>query len=324
VDDEIKPDIEQAYNVWRYIFFPHHNRKIDMVRERNMRFVHYTSAATAMKIIQERKFWMRNTTTMNDFSEIEHGLECLISVYNDEPGKRFKAAIDEIFPGMAQKVQDHFNAWIPGIKRDTYIACFSEHDDTEDLIGRLSMWRAYGNRGGVALVLNNTAFLSDSDVLGVHTSSVAYLDKESFRQNFIEVADAIEKHKLFVASMSPELVYNLVWHMFRFGIVSTKHPGFAEEREWRAVYTPTLDASVHITTEIECVNGIPQTVQKIPLKNIPEGDLYGLEIPELLNRIIIGPSEYPQALHQAFVHLLDAAGVPDPASKVVVSNIPLR
>lgn len=313
-----------GYNIWRHIFFPHHNNKVDLVRERNQRFVHYTNAATAMKIIQEKKFWMRNTTTMNDYSEIEHGLECLTSVYNDELGQRFKAAIDAIFPGMTEEIQSHFNAWLPGMKRDTYLACFSEHDDSEDNLGRLSMWRAYGGSSGVALVLNNTAFLSESDALGIYTNAVAYLDRESFRQQFIEVSEAIERNKLFVASMSRELVYRLIWNMFRFGIVCTKHPGFSEEREWRVVYTPSLGKSARVTSSIQCINGVPQNIEVIPLEDVPEEGLFGLNLPELLNRIIIGPTQYPIALYHAFVRLLEEAGVPDAGNKVYISNIPLR
>jgi hypothetical protein len=324
VDDENKNLATTGYDIWRHIFFPYHNRKVDGVRARNQRFVHYTTAATAMKIIQEREFWMRNTTTMNDYSEINHGWECLLAVYNEEPGKRFKAAIDSIFPGITTEIEGVFNAWIPGIKRDTYLACFSEHDDGEDQFGRLSMWRAYGGTSGVALVLNNTAFVSYSNALSIYTSAVAYLDKESFSRQFSDVADAIERNRLFVASMDRSLVYNIIWNMFRFGVVSTKHPGFTEEREWRAIYTPSIDRSTRVISSIECVNGVPQTVQKIPLKNVPEEGLFGLDLPELLNRIIIGPTEYSQVLKQAFVQLLNEAEVPDAPNKVVESYIPLR
>ena len=45
---------------------------------------------------------------------------------------------------------------------------------------------------------------------------------------------------------------------------------------------------------------------------------------ELVNRVIIGPSRFPYVLADAFVALLEAAGVTDAGDKVFVSDIPLR
>jgi hypothetical protein len=49
-----------------------------------------------------------------------------------------------------------------------------------------------------------------------------------------------------------------------------------------------------------------------------------IEIPSLINRIIIGPTQYPWAMWKAFVTLLSEAGVENAASKVFTSDIPLR
>ena len=72
------------------------------------------------------------------------------------------------------------------------------------------------------------------------------------------------------------------------------------------------------------IGGTPQPIYKIPLQNVIEEDFRGAEIPELLDRIIIGPTRYPWAAHEAFVQLLGEAGVEDPQNRVCVSNIPLR
>jgi hypothetical protein len=37
------------------------------------RFVHYTSAESALKIITSKRLWMRNTTCMADYREVRHG-----------------------------------------------------------------------------------------------------------------------------------------------------------------------------------------------------------------------------------------------------------
>jgi hypothetical protein len=71
------------------------------------------------------------------------------------------------------------------------------------------------------------------------------------------------------------------------------------------------------------IRGVPQPVYKIPLQNITEINLVAA-IPELFDRIIIGPTQYPLALGEAFQELLTEAGVKDPENKICISDIPLR
>lgn len=44
----------------------------------------------------------------------------------------------------------------------------------------------------------------------------------------------------------------------------------------------------------------------------------------LLKKIIVGPTENPWVLYEAFVEELERAGVEDAPNKVVVSDIPIR
>lgn len=78
-----------------------------------------------------------------------------------------------------------------------------------------------------------------------------------------------------------------------------------------------------MTKDIRPIRNVPQPIYKIPLKDIPEAG-YFAAIPALINRIVIGPTQYPAASREAFVGLLDELGVSDSASKVWVSDIPLR
>lgn len=48
------------------------------------------------------------------------------------------------------------------------------------------------------------------------------------------------------------------------------------------------------------------------------------EIAELIDRVIIGPSNYPIPIGEAFVAALQEAGMKDAATRVFASNIPLR
>jgi hypothetical protein len=112
--------------------------------------------------------------------------------------------------------------------------------------------------------------------------------------------------------------------MLRFAALSTKHPGFAEEKEWRVLYWPiSQEPSLWIKNEIISLGGVPQLVYKLPLENISSISLIA-GIPDLLDRIIIGPTQFPVALGLAFQKLLADAGVGDADKRISLSGIPLR
>ena len=186
------------------------------------------------------------------------------------------------------------------------------------------MWRAYGGITGVALVLNNSPFLTPSDALKAYTSPVEYDDGEMLEQELDRIADNLLTEAKLVELQGWEAIKGWVFRMLWSAAVSRKHPGFREEKEWRVVYSPNLERSGHLIEEIREIRGVPQKIYKIPLKNIPDQGLFGIEIPDLLDRIIIGPTPYGFTIREAFINLLAQAGVKEPDRKVVLSNIPLR
>jgi hypothetical protein len=127
----------------------------DEAIDKQSRFVHYTSAENAMKIIRGREVWLRDVRCMNDYSEIHLGYSRLRQYFaKDENRQAFISAVNACDNGAFAEVEKLFNNWWQHLPLSTYIFCVSEHLDAEDTHGRLSMWRAYG-RGtcGVALVL---------------------------------------------------------------------------------------------------------------------------------------------------------------------------
>lgn len=307
------------------IFQPRALSKFLACEENDIRFVHYTSADAAVKILQTKEVWMRKTSCMEDYMEVQHGLDCLHVAYNgDGEGAKFKAALENISSGLNEEIQDLFNGWAPHIHADTYVTCFSEHDPKEDTFGRLSMWRSRGKGMGIAIVMKNTPFLGISDALKAYTSPVAYLNPEEFGVELGNIAANIENNLEFLRSRDREEIKGLIFHAFRFAAVCTKHPGLEEEREWRVVYTPKIDQSERLVKSIEVIDGTPQPIYKIPLENVPEEGFVGATIPELIERIIIGPTQYPLPVREAFTDLLSEAGVDDPASRIFVSDLPLR
>jgi hypothetical protein len=108
--------------------------------------------------------------------------------------------------------------------------------------------------------------------------------------------------------------------------VCLKHPGFAEEKEWRVMHVHGVHPMGKLTLGTETINGFPQPVMKLPLRNVSDGEhlITGLEIDELVERVIIGPTKFPDAVWEAMVASLSETGVSDPEHRVVISDIPLR
>jgi hypothetical protein len=305
------------------IFFPHASKRSLAALNSGQRFVYYTSAETAANILRGSEVWMRKSSLMNDYREVEHGFDCLKRAYNNNR-PRLQAVFDGMFPGFCGKLERLFDGWLPIFRTDTYITCVSEHEASEDQHGRLSMWRAYGGAAGVAIVFQGGPFLRPSDALKAHTSPVAYLNDERFNREFTALIDSVESNRDFVQSLGDQLVLNNIFAAFRYAVLCTKHPGFHEEREWRIIYSPSYQKSDRIVSAIVSINGTPQSICKLPLKDVPEEGLIGLKLPDLIERVIIGPSKFPSGIHDALLALLTEAGVENPVSKIIVSDLPLR
>jgi hypothetical protein len=305
------------------IIFPHAMDERALVMERKAKFVHYTRAEAALNIINSKSIWLRKPQWMNDYREIEHGRECLIQAYRESPGgKRFAAAVDKAFPGIMTKITTVFDSWIGEYQRNTYVACLSIHDDAENYTGRLSMWRAYGNNVGVALVVKSGPFTEVSGALGAYSSPVAYLHQDGVNAHFDRIASAIEGDLEFFKTHTEDHIQYMIHEAFRFAMICNKHPGFAEEKEWRVIYSPARDDKKILIKATEIIGGVPQPVFKIPLKALPGYE--GIALPAFIDRVIIGPARFPEALRESFTTALEVAGVQDAGAKVVVSEIPLR
>lgn len=314
-------ELDEATMKLAQIFKPGLLEEIKAVVDEQKRFVYYTSADTAMKVLRNQELWFRNTTVMNDFSEITYGLGLIQKVFSGPEGKRFREVVEDIFPGTINKAGKLLSGWELDWKFETYIACVSIHNPEEDRRGRLSMWRAYGD---TALVVNNTPMTATTDLLAVFSIPVLYISEVGLAEHLSNITDAILINRKYLQDLGQDKLVSYIHSMlFRLAIAS-KHPGFEEEKEWRLYYRPTERESPAMTEEIVVLGGVPQKIFKLRLANEPGIGLYGANIQSLLERIIIGPTEFPYVSYKAFVAVLDGLEVTDADSKVVVSDIPLR
>lgn len=289
------------------------------------RLVHYTSAEAAYRIVTGRQVWMRSAGVMNDFSEIAHGLACLRAAWDAPSGNALQELLNRLRAGLRDELQQVFDGHVPGFRESTFITSLSEHDDDEDQLGRLSMWRAYGGRSGVALVLNPTAFAAETDTMKVFSSPVRYMDAPMFVEWFDGWSGGLVAAEERLKLLGADGVLNILFMVFRSIVMCTKHPGFAEEKEWRVFYSPIHEGdSDWVTSSTEVVSGVPQLVMKIELKDDADRGVKGVAPDGIVNRVIIGPCEYPLQVRAAMENALIGAGVQEAAKRITISFVPLR
>jgi hypothetical protein len=324
-----KMDINDRDTVMKLdsIFMPYATKRREAIVERNGRFVHYTSADNAIKIIQSKEFWMRNARCMNDYLEVSHGYEFLVKFFKDANHKElFCETLEPCGNEIARNALSLFDKWWNRIEFNTFISTISEHDPSENIHGRLSMWRAYGRLSAKAAIVLNVPFEPYNATKGLNLlfSPVAYFSYQDAEKELVEVISNIKNNIDFLVSLGSDVITNNIFAMLVMAAVSFKHEGFKEEREWRVIYLPDLYPSKLILRSIETINGVPQNVYKIPLEDNPTENVTGISIPQLVERVIIGPSEYSLPLYEVFKVALEEAGLENSASRVIISDIPLR
>ena len=294
--------------------------------ERNGRFVHYTSAENALNIIRSRSIWMRNTNCMSDFREVHHGYDALRRYFADNANRdSFIAAVNGCIAGLAEQTVSQFDQAVQSTQLQTYISSISEHDDREDAHGRLSMWRAFGNSTArVAIVIKLDLDIGKNASLGAELSPVAYFTEQEFAHELNAIVANISANQAWLRTIDRAWLQLSLRTMLTSAMVCVKHEGFHEEREWRVIHSPARHSEEHVRSSIEVVGGVPQRIYKIPLQSNEQAGLTGLNPNELVDRIIIGPTQYPFAMYDAFVSTLVDAGVADADRRVFISQIPVR
>jgi len=314
------------------IFVPHARRRRDELYQKHttglLPFVHYTSAEAALKIIDQKRLWMRSAACMMDYREVQHGFEILHRFFSD--GNRIKSftdPIDSFALGAANQAITNFNQWWSNgtIQFKTYISSMSEHDEEEYIHGRLSMWRAFGgNAARVGLVFKVPKFSAGAEAMKLIFSPVAYLNDGAAKNLVPEVIENIKSNTEFLKGLDRQEIVNWIFYMLLIGVTCTKHPGFREEREWRAVHNPLLFPTRLITPSTETIGGVPQVVFNLPLNKTVDPILDDLDFANLFDRLIIAPTPYPVAMFDAFLAALSKVGVAEAGKKIIVSDIPIR
>jgi hypothetical protein len=302
-------------------------KRVAAYREKT-RFVHYTSASAAAAIIGGRCVWLRNATTMNDVTEMQFGIDRVVQNFGrkspTKTAEMFWKAIEAVDPSLPDKITGKYDDLLNSLRHDTYIFSLSEHRNSENELGRLSMWRAYGGTHGVAIVVSQAPFFGNSEALATYSYPVIYQDDEAAVAHFSEMAEQLAGAVDALRHWTVDHLAELIVGALQSYAICLKHPGFGEELEWRLAYQPKLQASDKMRGKLVEIQSCPQIIYELPLKDAPEHGLTGISPGALIERIIIGPTKYPLALYDYFVKLLSDAGIERAYEKVVLSHIPLR
>ena len=185
------------------------------------------------------------------------------------------------------------------------------------------MWRGYGKGTGIALVLKKDIFYSEYDAIDITTSPVAYLNEADIENKFDSLVENLGRNKQEInfKNIPRKEIMELLKRWLEVLILSIKHPAFCEEKEWRVI---SFEKAKGIKKDIIDLNGMPQPVQKIPLSEKLQTDGDGFSVNEILDHIIIGPTQYAIPIYQALVEELEKLNVEDAKGKVIFSNIPYR
>ncbi len=307
------------------LVYKHHDRRVAAARDEGLLFAHYTSAENALKILAGRALWLRNAAVMNDHSEIEHGRAILDGLIEGELGRRLWATLDAAHDGVSNDIRSRYYHNAHYAREMTFMSSLCEHEHSEYL-GRLSMWRAYGGpTAGVALVFKSDVVIGAGMDFGVYASPVLYGGLHEVSRELAGVIEALEANAAVLGRVDRGMVADVLSNALRFALLSTKHKGFQEEREWRLLcMTDELTTGTPIEQRVESVGGIPQRicVLSLPEQTHPDAGAMGWE--RLLERIIIGPSVYPHTIKDALETVLKRNQVSRWDQLVEISEIPLR
>lgn len=175
----------------------------------------------------------------------------------------------------------------------------------------------YGRGCGVAIVVH-PKWLPEPIPVAAFSSAVAYMTAQQLAPQLGAIADNLIANRSYVAGRGREPTIQDVLAMFRAGAVCIKHPGFKEEREWRMVAMPGFLGTNNLTMITRTIGGLPQQIYTLNIK------VGGRDWPEIIDRVIIGPTQAPAAVYGVLHQAMIARNIPTGPDKLIVSHIPLR
>ena len=271
---------------------------------------HYTSAAGAIGILRNREIWMTNVSTMNDASEKIGGSQ-IIKKTVEESCTRALAPFGELQRRILIELQSRFSAAI----NDTYAFCLAGHDVGQPT-GRLTMWRGYGADGaGFCLVLKRRPIMDFRQLdFPINWVPMVCETPEELAERTVAFVELCASHlagnPALLAETEDQVVYVIAHTLLLLGIAH-KHTQFAYEQEIRLIHLKPFHALVddRMKYDAEIIRGNLLPLVKVSLADYSDLGLPGVELPAILEKVIVGPSPKAEMQIKAIQTLLEGQGL---------------
>lgn len=285
---------------------------------------HYTSAEGLRGILSSRALWMTDIRYMNDLSELQYATDRLASRLDARLAKGDLGAASKEF---IESCRRNLGARGPG--QSVFSVSFCEESNL------LSQWRAYrGQGGGYALGIDFVHIIRLLDKPCV-LRKIIY--DQAVQDQMLD--DALESFVSVVEQLDIEIPLDVDGRRAVGGVASVfsdssqqllfsfKHPGFAEEHEWRLTYAENNHPRYNRGTpvpEIRTFEGniIPYRIVSLnPAIEASKDDAAGIRFP--IVEVKVGPTINAglnrQSISQALLGI-----APDVDHYISDSGIPLR
>lgn len=297
--------------------------------EESPHIAHYTSLQTVESILKHGEIWFSHPFAMNDHEELLYGLIKGKEILHNSIKLKQWFENENTYASFINLFDCFFKDYEKNHVLDTFIACFSEIQPN-DIDGKLSMWRGYGDQGkGAALVLN-TSLITNLKESPIVFSKVKYSTRQQRETDLNQSIDRMV-NVLNQVDYSQENILRLahVWfYWLKIHALTTKHNGFSEECEWRFIYMPEFDKNQALKDSIDYhfINGIPEPKLKLKVEHIKGVTNEDASLGHYIDRIILGPCpENTKTLNiNTFLRILDQTKNPNLKSRSFLSSIPFR
>lgn len=311
-----------------------YNRLVEDINQRSTYpalrplLAHYTSIDTVEKILQYKELWFSNPLFMNDLEELRFGIRLGVAAFHENTRLIDACGGSE----RHQELTDWFNQFSDQFEEDhafdVYALCFSEHDPETHADGLLSMWRGYGNNGNGAAIIIDTSKINPDANTPLMLSDVQY-GTASERKAW--VIKKIDEFAALLAELNPptirlRLAAYAIFERIKIFALFSKHKGFSEEKEWRAVYLREIDPGQRMDEMLSYCLGSRGLEPKLKLQLEPEIPYpnQDLSLKNLVHSMILGPSLSSPMMVKSVHRMLKSHGMGDLNGRVSASSTPYR
>ncbi len=308
--------------------------KPEKVSEKHRELFHYTSYSGFLGILSSQTLWAKNYQYLNDATEIVHMQEKLfdsivprikrlikqqrneIKHHIKEIGGRDALARNQASVVMETFFEETFGTEEKPAMFTPYITSFCSHIEDgnyEEDNGLLSMWRGYGEDGGIALVFDtkeledclrreSEEYLFSFGAIG----DVVYAGNDAdFMDEFGDFIEVFKDKAVDMLTGTNEVSLDEKFiKSFLNSVTRYKHRAFKEEREVRIVSVPWDVRQYDMAEKSEIAGGkLKLPFQQAGAEFIALFD--GDTVPRLpVTRVIIGPHQEQGRRLQEIAELL--------------------